>query len=227
MLFLIKNNYFTHRFIFCALVLIALSGSSCRKLEHEKIVADAVPYQPKNLYPIERLPAYFNRVVVLPNFHTDPSSQVLSFSNDIFLKELSKVGIFETVYLSEKSCLEHFGQKRFSSAESLPENFLNILTEKYGANGALFIDLHTYSPYRPLSLGVRAKLVDLKSGEFMWAIDETIDAGSASVMVTANNYQRTDHVQAISGKTSSSVLQSPRFFCKFVAHVIFSTLPSR
>ena len=194
-----------------------------QKIEHEKIVAEATPYQPKNLYPIERLPTYFNRVVVLPNFHTDPSSQVLSYSDDIFHKELTKVGLFETVLLSENTCLELFGQKRFSSAESLPENFLKTLTDKYGANGVLFVDLHTFSPYRPLSLGVRAKLVDLKSGEFMWAIDETIDAGSASVIVTANNYQRSNHVQAISSKTSTSVLQSPRFFCKFVANVMFST----
>ena len=115
------------RITFCSVLLFVLFTSSCRKLEHEKIVAEATPYQPKNLYPIERLPTYFNRVVVLPNFHTDPSSQVLSYSDDIFHKELTKVGLFETVLLSENTCLELFGQKRFSSAESLPENFLKTL----------------------------------------------------------------------------------------------------
>jgi hypothetical protein len=223
----IKNKFPMIRFIFCSVVLFTIFCTSCRKLEHEKIVAEAIPYQPQNLYPVERLPAYFNRVVVLPNFHSDSSSQVLSFSNDIFFKELTKVGIFETISLSESSCLELLGQKSFSSSESLPEDFLNVLIEKYAANGVLFIDLHTYSPYRPLSLGVRAKLVDLKSGEFMWAIDETIDAANASVIATANNYQRVNHVQAISSKTTTSVLQSPRYFCKFVANLMFTTLPRR
>ena len=71
--------------------------SSCRKFEQEKIIADAEPYQPTNLYPIERLPKYFNRVAVLPCYYPDSASQILSFSDNIFLKELSKVRIFEPV----------------------------------------------------------------------------------------------------------------------------------
>ena len=204
-----------------------LTCSSCKKFEHEKIISEAEPYQPRNLYPIERVPSYFNRVVVLPNYHSDSSSQILNYSDDIFLKELTKVGIFETIHLPKEKCLEFWGKARLSSSESLPENFLSTLHDEYAANGVLFIDLHSFNPYRPLSLGVRAKLVDLKSGEFMWAIDETIDAGDASVLVAINKFQRSKHVQAISNKTSTSVVQSPRFFCKFVANVLFSTLPRR
>jgi hypothetical protein len=109
----------------------------------------------------------------------------------------------------------------------LPDNFLNVLTDTYAANGALFIDLHSYSPYRPISIGVRAKLVDLKSGEFMWAIDETVDGGDASVAVAVLGFQKTKHVQALSENTSGSILQSPRMFMKFLADSIFSTLPNR
>ena len=210
-----------------SIVSIFFSISSCRKLEHEKIIAEAEPFKPRNLYPVERIPAYFNRVVILPNFHFDQNSQVLKFSDEIFHKELSKVGIFEPILLSKNSCLELFGKEMYSSSESLPDNFLKVLVDRYSANGVLFIDLHSFSPYRPMSLGVRSKLVDLKSGEFMWAIDETFDSGNASVMVAINNFQRSHHVQALSDKTTTSVLQSPRFFCKYVAHSVFSTLPKR
>ena len=122
---------------------------------------------------------------------------------------------------------EYFGTERVSSSGELPESFLRTLEDRTNANGVLFVDLHSYRPYRPMSLGVRAKLVDIKTGEFMWAIDETIDSGEASVMVAANLYQRGNHVQALSEKTSSSILQSPRLFSKFVAHTLFSTLPNR
>jgi hypothetical protein len=115
---------------------------------------------------------------------------VLAFGDDVFVKEMSKFGVFEPISVSTKFCKDFFGIERLSASEALPENFLKILVEKFGANGVLFIDLHSFKPYRPLSLGVRAKLVDLKSGEFMWAIDETIDTGEASVMVAANLYQR-------------------------------------
>lgn len=227
MRFPIKVNHIVFRGILTCFSVVLIFCTSCRKLEHEKIIAETEPYQPRNLYPIERIPPYFNRVVVLPNFHLDSSSQVLSFSDNIFFKELSKIGIFETIHLPKEKCMELFGQERFSSSESLPEHFLGTLDEKYGANGVLFLDLHSFTPYKPLSLGVRAKLVDIKSGEFMWAIDETFDAGNASVIAAVIQFQRMNHVQAISNKTSTSVLQSPRFFCKFVAHSMYTTLPRR
>jgi len=212
---------------FLSLTFFIFISISCRKFEQEKIIAEAEPYKPTNLYPVERLPTYFNRVAVMPCYHSDPSSPVLTFGDDVFVKEMSKFGVFEPISVSTKFCKDFFGKERLSSSEALPENFLKILVEKLGANGVLFIDLHSFKPYRPLSLGVRAKLVDLKSGEFMWAIDETIDTGEASVMVAANLYQRGKHVQALSEKTSSSILQSPRLFSKFVAHTLFSTLPNR
>ena len=212
---------------FLSLTFFIFTSSSCRKFEQEKIIAGAEPYKPTNLYPVERLPTYFNRLAVMPCYHPVPSSPVLTFGDDVFVKEMSKFGVFEPISVSTKFCKDFFGKERLSSSETLPENFLKILVEKFGANGVLFIDLHSFKAYRPLSLGVRAKLVDLKSGEFMWAIDETIDSGEASVMVAANLYQRGNHVQALSEKTSSSILQSPRLFSKFVAHTLFSTLPNR
>ena len=87
-----------------------------------------------------------------------------------------------------------FGQRRISSNSNLPENFLTTIEEYTAANGVLFVDLDSYSPYRPISLGVRAKLVDLKSGEFMWAIDETFDVPGMLILLQ-------DH--GISGKKSS------------------------
>jgi hypothetical protein len=216
-----------HKLFSKFIIPIVVITSSCNKFEQEKIVAEAEPYIPSNLYPTERLPTYFNRVAVMPCFHIDPSSDVLNFGDEVFFKELSKVGIFEPISVSRKFCSDSFGREQISSSDALPDNFLKRLSEQFGANGVLFIELHSYKPYRPLSIGVRAKLVDLKSGEFVWAIDETIDTGDASVMVSANLYQRGKYVQALSQKTSSSILHSPRLFTKFVAHTLFTTLPNR
>ncbi|MBT3635993.1 MAG: hypothetical protein HN531_03570 [Opitutae bacterium] len=122
---------------------------------------------------------------------------------------------------------EHFGIERVDSSKPLPENFLRKLEELTAANGVLFVDLDSYRPYRPLALGVRAKLVDLKSGEYMWAIDETFDSGHASVIAGANVFQKSSQVRAISSKTAGSTLHSPRIFSKYVASTCFSTMPSR
>ena len=61
----------------------------------------------------------------------------------------------------------------------------------------------------------------------MWAVDEVLDAGSASVMVSANTYEKANRVQSISLKTNNSVTQSPRLFTNFVAFKLFETLPIR
>jgi hypothetical protein len=213
-------------FFFLFLVLLVFS-SSCRKSKQEKALAEAQPYNVTNLYPIERLPVYFNRVVVMP-VHLGGSSQNISeFVDDVVNQELAQARLFETVRFSSQSCKSYFGKERINSSDSLPDNFLEVLKSKTQANGVLFVDVMGFQSYRPLSISLRAKLVDLNSGDFMWAVDETIDSSHASVIAASRLYENTHHVRALSAKTSSSVLQSPRSFTKFSAHKIFSSLPSR
>ena len=78
-----------------------------------------------------------------------------------------------------------------------------------------------------MSVSVRSKLIDIKSGELMWAVDEIIDSGHASVQLSASMFQNNSQVRALSQKTSGSALQSPRTFLKFAASTIFSSLPQR
>ena len=59
------------------------------KFKQEKIVAKAESYRvSSNLYPIERLPSYFNRVVVLPVFTRDQDSPLLEFADQVFQQEI-------------------------------------------------------------------------------------------------------------------------------------------
>jgi len=200
---------------------------SCRKHTPETALRSAKAFEPQNLYPVERLPVYFNRVVVLPAFIEGNPHNLTEYIDEVFSKQLSKEGIFEIVRLSESSCMKLFGQKRLSSSQNLQEDFLSILEYETGANGVLFIDLHSFSPYRPMSIGVRSKLVDLKSGDFVWAIDETFDVGNISVLAGAQQFQGEHVFNSLSQKTKGSVSQSPRAFCHYVAHTLFKTLPRR
>ena len=216
---------FNYLFVLFALLLSFFSG--CRRFEEEKIVAQAEPFVPSNLYPVERLPEYFNRVVVLPCYYHDQDSPLLEYIDEVFHQELAQERIFETIRLSTYQMKQHFGVDRVDSSKPLPENFLRKLEELTAANGVLFVDLDSYRAYRPVALGVRSKLVDLKSGEFMWAIDETFDSGHANVIAGANVFQKSSQVRALSSKTAGSTLHSPRIFSKYVASTCFSTLPSR
>lgn len=217
------------KLIINSIIILALfiNFAGCRKFEEEKVIARAEPFVPTNLYPTERIPTYFNRVAVLPCYHEDPNSELLNYVDDIFHQELVQERIFETIRIHPKEMKVLFGKERFSSSKNLPDNFLRKLEEETRVNGVLFVDLDSYRPYRPMSLGVRAKLVDIKSGDFIWAIDETFDSGHASVIVGAGIFQEASQVRALSAKTSGSVLQSPRIFTKYVASTCYKTLPRR
>ena len=213
--------------VYLLISIFLVVGSSCRKFKEEKVIARAEVFQPTNIYPVERLPQYFNRVALLPCYHPDSASSILHFCDQVFHQELSQERIFEIIQLSPKELKSLTGYERIASSRKLPSNFLNIIEEYTSADGVLFIDLDSYKPYRPMSLGIRSKLVDLKSGEFMWAIDETFDAGHANVIVGASQFQDVSQVRALSDRTKGSVLHSPRNFTKYVASTVFSTLPRR
>ena len=210
---------------FC--LIIVLSLSSCRRFEQEKVIAKAEPFVPQNLYPIERLPPHFNKVVILPCHLDDLDSPMLEYIDVIIAQELAQERIFETTSFSVPKMIQNFKEPRFSSSNRLPENFLNRLEDLTAANGVLFVDIHSFRPYRPMSLGIRAKLVDIKTGDFMWAIDETFDLGHGSIILGATEFQKVNHIRAISSKTSGSVLHSPRVFAKYAFSTCFSTLPQR
>jgi hypothetical protein len=215
------------KLLFLSASILIFASSSCRKFKEEKVVAKAEAFKPSNIYPVDRLPQHFNRVALLPCYYPDSANSILNFCDQVFHQELSQERIFEIIQLSPKELKSLTGHERIASSRNLPSNFLKIIEEYTSANGVLFIDLDSYKPYRPMSLGVRSKLVDLKSGEFMWAIDETFDAGHASVIVGASQFQDISQVRALSNKTNGSVLHSPRNFTKYVASTVFSTLPRR
>ena len=108
---------------FCTIHFVLLSiffaFTGCRKFKQEKIVAKADPYRVTNLYPIERLPSYFNRVVVLPVFTRDQDSPLLEFADQVFQQEI----------IQEKIFLRQFTYLRIKWREFLvPKEFLGRST---------------------------------------------------------------------------------------------------
>jgi len=164
---------------------------------------------------------------MLPCYFADEDSPLLDYVDEIFHQELTKQRLFETVRISTEQMKALFGIRRFSSSSEMPETFLSDIEKATGANGVLLVDLDSYRAYKPLALSVRAKLVEINSADFLWAIDETFDAGQPGVIVSANQFQRLAQVNNISARTNGSATASPRTFAKYVAHSIFSTLPIR
>ena len=89
----------------------------------------------------------------------------------------------------------------------------------------MFTDHTHYSPYRPVSVGVRSKLVDIESGRIHWASDVLLDSGNSNVAAAARAYQKAfcrDNFPVESD--GGTVLMSPRLFVKFAAFSNYSSL---
>jgi len=200
----------------------------CRHADRDKLVRAASPHSPTNIHAVERLPGNFQRVVVLPCHHEPEDELLVDYVDSVFRQELTKRRVFEPLFVSRPELRRMVGKSQLTPQERLPENFLaRLLAEHPGVDGVMFLEIFGYRAYKPLALGVRGKLVDLRSGDFIWAIDETFDAGNASVMAAAENFQVRAHVTTFSKHSHGSVLSSPRIFAKYVADAAFGTLPTR
>lgn len=183
-----------------------------------------------------RWPQGMRRLAVLPIHTSRPIGESERDMDGIFRGELSKVVKFEIVQVSRQELGSILNREAVSSADILSADLIRVLKLKYGADAVLFTDFTTFRPYRPLAIGVRTKIVDLKTMEVLWMADGIVDSAEPEVADAAARFAdagfRMRYVSPTIAKGrerelasgSQVLLQSPRFFAAFVAHEAFSSL---
>lgn len=165
------------------------------------------------------------RVAMLPAHHPKLQGEVLKEIDAALNAELSKKAVFEVVPIT-RSAMELLTDRReISSVERVPGDLFRKLRDQYGVEAVMFNDLTHYSPYRPVSLGVRSKLVDIETGTIQWASDLMLDSGNANVAESARAYQKVlcrDNFPVRSD--GATVLMSPRLFAQFAAFSNYASL---
>lgn len=206
-------------------LLIGLAG--CRTVAKPWDVPTGPAFEPTNFTSVGVIPATVRRVAVLP-MHSDgwPAGDVASLES-AFAAELVKVERFETTPVARAQMREEFGVETVVSAAALPADMLERLRASHGVDAVLFQDLTHYSPYQPISIGVRAKLVSTLDGRVLWSFDTLFDGARPSVAVAAREYYLAEGRPAHPLDNSSGIMQSPARFAKYVAHAVFGTLPPR
>ncbi len=187
--------------------------------------AAAPPPPPQNFFSPATEGAPMRRVALLPLWNEKLPGEYLRDVDAAFAAELTKKALFEVVPVSRAQMETIFGERQLSSVDALPAEALARLRTTYGVEGVLFTDLTSFSPYRPLSMGVRAKLLDVTTGKIHWAFDYVYDTGNASVATAAKTYQRkysNEHQPLTSD--GGSILLSPSRFAKYVACETYASL---
>ncbi len=132
---------------------------------------------PLNVRGLEFWPSHVRRVAVLPAHDASgalPEAFVSSY-DALWASAVGDARRAEVVTLDRATIAKFTGRTSVSSTDPLPAPLLQHVARESGADAVLFLDLTHVSPYPPLSLGFRAKLVVLSDAEIVWAVDEQFD----------------------------------------------------
>lgn len=216
----------TETLAFGVVCLVFAGCESLPKVDH----AQTGPFfVPTNVRGVDRLPATVRRIAILPvaGLPEIPEAN-LSRLDGSFSSELNRSARAEVVTVSRDQLARLAGARQLSSVEPLPHDLLSKLKGATSADAVLFVDLTAYAPYPPLKLGVRSKLVDIASGEILWAFDNLFDANEPSVVNAARrHYLDFNSAESGKGDLSATVLQNPSRFGTYTAFSTFVTLPKR
>src|SRR5689334_6697516 len=171
------------------------------------------------------------RVALLPVTYDIPYDTSLSEVDAALTRELAKTSLFELVPVSRESLDKLIGHRQLSSVEVLPGELLSKLSATYGVDGVLFTDLTAYRPYQPITIGLRSKLIDVRTGQIRWAFDHLFDAGNLETSAAARGYYvaitTPRHLTVepqLPDESGAPVLQSPSRFAQYVAWEAFRSL---
>ena len=185
-------------------------------------------FTPTNFTGDTRLPVNLHRVILLPVCGGSiVPPETAAAIEEVFATELQKQARFEVVRFSRAECQRRFGVPDFSSVGALPHDFLTTLGREYAADAVLFVDLTSYRGYRPLVLGVRAKLATIEQTRLLWSFDEIFSADDPSVGNSVRHFYGSVDPSGIPLDASRAGLQSPGKFAAYVGAAAFNTLPPR
>jgi hypothetical protein len=188
-------------------------------------------FVPSNVYKaVQKLPPDLRRVAVLPlTVHGEDraATERIGILSAIFDEELQKLRRFEVVTVSEADLRRWIGRPRVSASETLPPDLLARIRTNLVADGVLFVRVHSFRPYPPVSLGWDARLVTVSTGQTLWSIDEAFDAGQADVARAARDYFRDHHTGPSELADPQADLRSPAHFTRYAAQAALATLPAR
>ena len=207
--------------------LAALAGCST-PASHPGAAGSAAAFQPQNFVGERVLPRSVRRVLLLPvHGGMYAPSEVCEYLDPIFASALEHEMRFEVVVLTREECAKSFGTPDLASTDLLPRDFLQKLGAEYAAQAVMFVDITAFDAYRPLSIGIRAKLATVSDRRLIWSFDEVYSTLDPRVAASLRRFYLKNGSPGGSIDLSADALVSPRRFAAYAAATTFDTLPRR
>jgi len=111
------------------------------------------------------------------------------------------------------------------SIHSYTHQQLGDIREKLGADAVIFGTINRCSSYPYFLIGINLKMVDLRYGKLLWAIEEVWDGTDLATEQRMKHYFETQMSTGYQPMNWQVLETSPRYFNKFVVYEITRTLP--
>ena len=210
-----------------AAAVCTLAGCAAGGLEKGPKYPVGAGFVPRNVYkPYAALG--LRRVVILPPYDGQATPDRRQDLDRNFSTELSATRRFEVVPISRNELVSLSGRDQINSSEPLPPRLLAAIRGEYAAEAVMFVDITQDDPYKPITLGVRAKLIDARSGSLatLWSCDTVFNSGNPAVANSARRYGIEEGRESFpANQDGSDVLLSPAKFARYAANATFATLP--
>lgn len=207
--------------------LLLFSVVGCARLERK--LADTpspIRYQPTNIFAVRDLEGVVN-VAVLPVHMAGHDSRTVANVQEIFRGQLRQSGRFDLTEIDGEELRRRHGFSSFAVQAPFPEAVLADLRSRPNVDAVLVTEITHYRPYRPIAIGVRARLFDVDTLSVLWECDEVFDSGSPAVAAAARAHSGDHSHLEFPLDNSTTVLHSPTRFSKYVAGSLYATLPPR
>lgn len=209
-------------------ILVGATFSACSTTQTARRDDLGPNYVPRNIAGPATWPGDIARVAVLPA--ADATAQLpVAFTSSydpVWLYALQQSQRAEFVFVDRPTYRRWTGGPRApTSTGLLPPDWAERIRATTGADAALLLDLTGCSPYPPLTLGLRAKLVRLTTGEVIWTADEWFDASNPDVARAARRHAR-GGLRSRKGE-GITVLHSPTKFAAYAMDALTTALPPR
>ena len=186
-----------------------------------------VEYKPANTFGVGFLPQSVGRVAVMPVHHDPSTGADPDIITSVVIGELNNKGILEAVPVTPVDLQRLSGRNSWNTSDPLPPDLFAKVRATYGADAVMMVDITSFYPYKPMSIGLRSKLSEISSGQVLWAADTVYNAGRDDIQEAALDFQKRKSGTPFPLEDSGSVLQSPRYFTRFAAATMLDTLPGR
>jgi len=173
---------------------------------------------------------YLNRKADFSNVGRVVAFEFSNHSNDMNISTKLTRAVTEALQKKHLFSVKSFSQSDPSwrsldidNKASYSMQELLLIRKQLGADAVLFGSISRYRSFPHLTLGVHLKMVDLRSGELLWAIEQLWDSTDQYVERRMRKYYK-EHMRSGYEPMSWEVLiTSPKAFNKFVVFEIAQT----